>query len=173
MDCQLSEGNKSVSGLTILGITSLLMSFSQTLVHQIGHSLGLSHSNVYDSIMFPFIKTFNASSPVTFHREDVKAIQTLYGEKTGTTDLSSAQLAAGEEQWSFLSSNTFLAETRRERNLCSDSSVDTIFRTVDGNTYVFQGDKVIKMFVTSSYLSLQYWRLTNQGIAEGEGYPKK
>ena len=120
------------------------MSFSQTLVHQIGHSLGLSHSNVYDSIMFPFIKTFNASSPVTFHREDVKAIETLYGEKRGRTDLTSAQVAAGEIYCSFLSQHTFLAETARERNLCSDASIDTIFRTVDGNTYVFQGDKVTK-----------------------------
>ena len=75
--------------------TSFFMSFFQTLVHQIGHSLGLSHSNVYDSVMFPFVKTYNASSPLTFHREDVKAIQTLYGEKTGGTDLTSEQLAAG------------------------------------------------------------------------------
>ena len=66
----------------------------QTLVHQIGHSLGLSHSNVYDSVMFPFVKTFNASSPLNFHREDIKAIQTLYGEKTGGVDLSIAQEAA-------------------------------------------------------------------------------
>ena len=113
MDCQLSEGNKSVSGLTILGITSLLMSFSQTLVHQIGHSLGLSHSNVYDSVMFPFIKTFNASSPVTFHREDVKAIETLYGEKRGRTDLTSAQVAAGEEQSSFLLIKYFPCRSRK------------------------------------------------------------
>ena len=107
MDCQLSEGNKSVSGLTILGITRFLMSFLQTLVHQIGHSLGLSHSNVYDSVMFPFIKTFNASSPMTFHREDVKAIETLYGEKRGGTDLTSARVAAGGIYCSFLSKKWF------------------------------------------------------------------
>ena len=70
----------------------------QTLVHQIGHSLGLSHSNVYDSVMFPFVKTFNASNPLNFHREDIKAIQTLYGEKTGGVDLSIAQEAASEKQ---------------------------------------------------------------------------
>ena len=73
-------------------------SLFQTLVHQIGHSLGLSHSNVYDSVMFPFVKTFNASSPLNFHREDIKAIQTLYGEKTGGVDLSTAQEAASEKQ---------------------------------------------------------------------------
>ena len=113
-------------------------------MHQIGHSLGLSHSNVYDSVMFPFVKTFNASSPVAFHREDVKAIQTLYGEKTGTTDLTSAQVAAGELECGLLLSKSSLAGARRERNLCTDPSVDTIFRTADGNTYVFQGDKVTK-----------------------------
>ena len=148
------------------------MSFLQTLVHQIGHSLGLSHSNVYDSIMFPFVKTYNASSPLTFHREDVKAIQTLYGEKTGGTDLTSGQLAAGRLNCIFLT-NIFLAETKRERDLCSDSSVDTIFRTADGNTYVFQGDKVTNGYQTFIIVSFQYWRLTNQGIADGEGYPKR
>ena len=48
--------------------------------------------------MFPFVKTFNASSPLNFHREDIKAIQTLYGEKTGGVDLSIAQEAASEKQ---------------------------------------------------------------------------
>ena len=92
------------------------MSFLQTIVHQIGHSLGLSHSNVYDSVMFPFVKTFNASSPVTFHREDVKAIQTLYGEKTGTTDLTSAQVAAGELfMWfAFIKEFPFFRSQKRE-----------------------------------------------------------
>ena len=85
----------------LIGIPTKLLSVLQTLVHQIGHSLGLSHSNVYDSVMFPFVKTFNASSPMTFHREDVKAIQTLYGEKTGTNDLTLAQVAAGEINCSF------------------------------------------------------------------------
>ena len=92
------------------------MSFLQTLVHQIGHSLGLSHSNVYDSVMFPLVKTFNASSPVAFHREDVKAIQTLYGEKTGTTDLTSAQVAAGELfMWfAFIKEFPFFRSQKRE-----------------------------------------------------------
>ena len=99
LDSWLTSGNKSVSSI----FSPLSSNYSdhpvfQTLVHQIGHSLGLSHSNVYDSVMFPFMKIFNASSPLNFHREDIKAIQTLYGEKTGGVDLSIAQEAASEKQ---------------------------------------------------------------------------
>ena len=100
----------------LIGIPTKLLSVLQTLVHQIGHSLGLSHSNVYDSVMFPFVKTFNASSPMTFHREDVKAIQTLYGEKTGTNDLTLAQVAAGEITAVFLY-KSFPLQQLKEREI--------------------------------------------------------
>ena len=101
----------------LIGIPTKLLSVLQTLVHQIGHSLGLSHSNVYDSVMFPFVKTFNASSPMTFHREDVKAIQTLYGEKTGTNDLTLAQVAAGEKKTAVFLYKSFPLQQPKEREI--------------------------------------------------------
>ena len=60
---------------------------------------------------------------------------------------SGSLYSTGGSRWETKSKFSFLlrpssAGTRRERNLCSDPSVDTIFRTADGNTYVFQGEKV-------------------------------
>ena len=44
-------------------------------IHEIGHNLGLDHSNVKRSIMYPFIQ----NDVQTLHDDDVKGIQNLYG----------------------------------------------------------------------------------------------
>lgn len=43
------------------------------------------------------------------------------------------------------------------RVLCKDPRIDTIFKTLDGKTYIFKGDK--------------YWRFNDKGLVSG--YPKK
>lgn len=61
------------------------VSLFYTLLHELGHSLGLAHSSKKDSVMFPWY-----SSKHTFDREtrelpedDVIAIEQLYGAKPG------------------------------------------------------------------------------------------
>ena len=49
----------------------------QTLTHEIGHSLGLYHSDVRDSVMAPFYRGFIPG--FSLGRDDVKAVQALYG----------------------------------------------------------------------------------------------
>ena len=44
-------------------------------IHEIGHNLGLDHSNVKLSIMYPFIQ----NDVKTLHDDDVEGIQNLYG----------------------------------------------------------------------------------------------
>lgn len=46
--------------------------------HEIGHSLGLAHSNVLGAIMFPIY--FNHVSEVRLHPDDIMGIERLYGE---------------------------------------------------------------------------------------------
>ena len=52
---------------------SLLM----VATHEIGHSLGLQHSSVVDSIMNPIYQTKTA---VELYADDVLGIQSLYGK---------------------------------------------------------------------------------------------
>ncbi|XP_070162991.1 matrix metalloproteinase-16-like [Polyergus mexicanus] len=50
-----------------------------TLTHEIGHALGLQHSMHNDSIMFPYIPDIENQFPVKLSKEDILAIQNLYG----------------------------------------------------------------------------------------------
>ena len=57
---------------------------SQTLLHELGHNLGLSHSNVPGSIMWPSHGWRSADFVVKPQPDDVRRIQALYGVGTGT-----------------------------------------------------------------------------------------
>jgi predicted Zn-dependent protease len=46
------------------------------LVHEIGHSLGIGHSNVTSAIMYPFLNLVSC----TLNEDDILAIQYLYGK---------------------------------------------------------------------------------------------
>lgn len=50
------------------------------LIHEIGHALGLPHSNDRDSIMFPTLQVRDTLGPW-----DIREIQKLYGKPTGST----------------------------------------------------------------------------------------
>ena len=57
----------------------------QTAAHEFGHSLGLAHSNHNKALMSPFYRGYQAN--VTLDKDDIIAIQTLYGEKTKKENL--------------------------------------------------------------------------------------
>ncbi|KAG5339761.1 MMP14 protein, partial [Acromyrmex heyeri] len=52
-----------------------------TLTHEIGHALGLTHSSREYSIMFAFVTASNNNKIVKLNIEDILAIQQLYGIK--------------------------------------------------------------------------------------------
>ena len=52
-----------------------------TLTHEIGHALGLTHSSHEDSIMFAYVTASNKDKIVRLNIEDILAIQQLYGDK--------------------------------------------------------------------------------------------
>ena len=57
--------------------TNLLMTAS----HELGHSLGLAHSNVRGSVMSPFYTPYK--NGLKLHKDDIEGIQSLYGTKNG------------------------------------------------------------------------------------------
>lgn len=59
-------------------------------VHEIGHSLGLSHSNVRDSTMFPF---YSRNADGELGADDVAGIQARYGTKTSSSDVLCTDLS--------------------------------------------------------------------------------
>ena len=54
------------------------MDFFTVAQHEIGHSLGLSHSPVWDSVMYPYYKGKQSNQGVGY--DDVLAMYELYSE---------------------------------------------------------------------------------------------
>ncbi|CAF2521587.1 unnamed protein product [Rotaria sp. Silwood2] len=55
-----------------------LMDLFSVTVHELGHSLGLMHSNIPDAIMFPYYRGYSKS--IKLHGDDIAAIRKLYGD---------------------------------------------------------------------------------------------
>jgi len=121
----------------------------QTAAHEFGHSLGLSHSDQYRALMAPFYRGYE--SKVHLDKDDIKAIQALYGKKTEKEQTkptaSPAIIFPGAEE-PFGPSG--------DEDICTDARIDAIVTTKDDTTYAFKQD--------------QYWKLTSDSIALG--YPR-
>ncbi|XP_063224622.1 matrix metalloproteinase-14 isoform X3 [Bacillus rossius redtenbacheri] len=115
----------------------------QVAAHEFGHSLGLSHSDVRSSLMAPFYRGYDAN--FMLDQDDVQGIQALYGKKSTPTTTVEKSTPTSTEKTS-----------NEDPLLCRDGSIDTIFNSAEGATYVFKGD--------------DYWKLTPEGVAFG--YPR-
>ncbi|XP_067014615.2 matrix metalloproteinase-16 [Anabrus simplex] len=89
----------------------------QIAVHELGHSLGLHHSEVAQAVMGPFYKNYSGSFDL--HEDDIEGITYLYGNT-----------------WTAISENT---------SLCDDISRYTIFTDKKGNINVLRGDLVFRL----------------------------
>ncbi|EFN76651.1 Matrix metalloproteinase-14 [Harpegnathos saltator] len=156
----------------------------QVAAHEFGHSLGLSHSDIKSALMAPFYRGYDPH--FTLDRDDVDAIQALYGKKTNHGGHGRPSPPAEEDP-----------------ELCKDPKIDAMFNSKDGETFVFKGKYYWKLtdngvasgyprFISSTWKELpsnidaaftyrngktyffkgtQYWRYINTTM-DGD-YPKE
>ena len=124
--------------------TSLLMSAS----HELGHSLGLAHSNVRGSLMSPFYSGYKQD--LSLHSDDMLAIQALYGGKgktrTRNTLVTNRSVSKPKPPTNTVRSSSFICK----------GYLDTLVTTSKGVTYSFLGGK--------------YWKLSDVSVEPG--YPR-
>lgn len=134
----------------------------QVAAHELGHSLGLGHSSVRESLMAPFYQRYKPN--FVLHKDDVLGIQALYGQRTSPPNplpdpvpnlppVRPPQFPSGNPV------NPRVPELPPSvgPDLCQDGKIDAVTRTADGSTYVFKGD--------------YYFKVESNGLADG--YPRK
>jgi matrix metalloproteinase-14 (membrane-inserted) len=102
-------------------------------VHELGHALGLEHSDNYDAIMAPFFRGY--TDDFSLHSDDKIAIQMLYGPKKPKATPSVSL---------FTLKSLIPQVDPRLSYLCSDGEFDAITQLSDLYTYIFKGAYVYK-----------------------------
>lgn len=132
--------------------------------HELGHSLGLGHSSIRESLMAPFYQRYKPNFKL--HRDDVLGIQSLYGEITPTTGttIPTTNPTTSTDFDKRPNTSTVRPSTHdepggaeAEQDLCQNGSIDTVTRVSSGRTFVFKGD--------------YYWKVESNGLADG--YPRR
>lgn len=84
--------------------------FLQTFTHEIGHSLGLSHSRVPGAVMAPFASSYDPNFKL--HPDDIAGIQSVYGVPPVTTTPSTVATTTPSSGSTYPSIPSFLCPDR-------------------------------------------------------------
>ena len=142
----------------------------QVAAHELGHSLGLGHSSIRESLMAPFYQRYKPNFKL--HKDDVLGIQSLYGESSPpnamTTTMTTTSLSptmGGDQGSSSFDRHPTMRPSNgdepggaeAELDLCQSGAIDAVTRISSGRTFVFKGD--------------YYWKVETSGLADG--YPRR
>ena len=144
--------------------TSLLMTAS----NELGHSLGLSHSNVKTSLMAPFYRGYEKN--LELDADDISGIQILYGEKEEKTDRKEyndrdsvrnplenfTPVTSSPLPTPAFSTPEDVSDDADNKDLCQSKKLDAMVTVKNGNTFAFLGNN--------------YWKLTESSVEPG--YPR-
>ncbi|XP_053674638.1 matrix metalloproteinase-24-like [Anopheles nili] len=119
----------------------------QVATHEIGHSLGLSHS--YDQSAVMFRSYFGYDPNFQLSRDDIFRIQRLYGPKTRNE-------SSHDGDHNIDNTNTSPPSVAKDSELCTSKNIDAIFQMDENSTVVFLRNK--------------YYKLLQNEVAPG--YPK-
>ncbi|XP_077994492.1 stromelysin-3-like [Glandiceps talaboti] len=129
-----------------------------TATHEIGHSLGLGHSDVRGAIMQPFYPGYQ--SGLKLHRDDVAGIQRLYGRKEDERPMATSSPDDQHTPPPKPDKGNGDGDGDEDDGDVPDTCAtdfDAVFNDADGNTYAIKTKHI--------------WKITSDGVAEG--YPKK
>ncbi|PKI56208.1 hypothetical protein CRG98_023403 [Punica granatum] len=90
------DENWMVEGDVTQASVSTTVDLESVAVHEIGHLLGLGHSSVEESIMYPTISS--RTRKVDLAADDVQGIQILYGSNPNSNGSSTSESATQERE---------------------------------------------------------------------------
>lgn len=119
-----------------------------TLTHEFGHSIGLSHSTARGAIMAAYYKGWDVNLRLT--DDDIQGVRSLYGRNTGSPPVDpTSRPPSGPTSGP--------KRPPTDKKLCR-SKIDAFVRTSNGATYVFSGS--------------EYYKLSNDDTDVADGYPR-
>lgn len=102
----------------------------QIATHEIGHSLGLQHSDARNAVMAPYYYGYNPN--FALDQDDIDGIRSLYGySKVFTPPIVKTTIKTVK--------SSVKPTVNSYPDPCSLSSIDTFFESLDGYFYVFKG----------------------------------
>ena len=140
----------------------------QVVAHEIGHSLGLQHSDIRSAVMRPFKHPYIVDFSLDI--DDVRGIQAIYGSSpatarttttatTTTTTTRTPSIATPSTTTTTTSTTTTPGTPEPDGDgACMDGHFDTVTRMEEAS-----GDVVTLMFRRDMYT-----KLNSQGVADGK-----